>query len=89
MNDHARCPAASESSQSTGADFSHTGPEGRVTLSRMTESSVVKSVRLPRELVERLDMQAKAEHRTVNNLITKILAEALNRPAPEDKATTA
>jgi len=60
-----------------------------VTLSHMPESSVVKSVRLPRELVERLDRQAKAEHRTVNNLITKILTEALNIPAPEDKETTA
>jgi predicted DNA-binding protein len=55
----------------------------------MPESSVVKSVRLPRELVERLDMQAKAEHRTVNNLITKILMEALNGPAPQDKDMTA
>ncbi|HEY5247574.1 MAG TPA: Arc family DNA-binding protein [Dermatophilaceae bacterium] len=55
----------------------------------MPESSVVKSVRLPRELVKRLDMQAKAEHRTVNNLITKILTEALNGPAPEDKEMTA
>ncbi len=61
----------------------------RVTLSYMPESSVVKSVRLPRELVERLDMQAKAEHRTVNNLITKILMEALNGPAPQDKDMTA
>ncbi len=47
----------------------------------MRESSVVKSVRLPRGLIERLDMQAKAEHRTVNNLISKILTEALNGPA--------
>ncbi len=30
-------------------------------------------------------MQANAEHRTVNNLITKILTEALDGPAPEDK----
>ena len=60
-----------------------------MTLSHMPELSVVKSVRLPRELVERLDLQAKAEHRTVNNLITKILTEALNSPAPEDKEITA
>ena len=58
-------------------------------MSYMAESSVVKSVRLPRELVDRLDRQAKAEHRTVNNLITKILTEALNTPASEDKDLTA
>jgi len=34
-------------------------------------------------------MQAKAEHRTVNNLITKILTEALSGPTPEDKDLTA
>ena len=50
----------------------------RVTLSHMPEASVVKSVRLPRALVERLTAQAKTEHRTVNNLITKILTESLD-----------
>jgi Arc-like DNA binding domain len=49
-----------------------------VTLSHVPEASVVKSVRLPRALVERLTAQAKTEHRTVNNLITKILTESLD-----------
>jgi hypothetical protein len=53
-----------------------------VTLSHMPESSVVKSVRLPRDLVDRLEIQAKAEHRTVNNLIAMILTEGIQqRPA--------
>ncbi len=47
----------------------------------MPEASVVKSVRLPRALVERLTAQATTEHRTVNNLITKILTESLDNLA--------
>jgi len=49
-----------------------------VTMSHVPEASVVKSVRLPRALVDRLTVQAEAEHRTVNNLITKLLSEALD-----------
>jgi len=54
-----------------------------VTLSYMPEASVVKSVRLPRALVERLTAQAKTEHRTVNNLITNNLTETAIPVDPE------
>jgi hypothetical protein len=47
-------------------------------MSHVPEASVVKSVRLPHALMDRLTDQAKAEHRTVNNLITKILTESLD-----------
>jgi len=69
-----------------------------VTLSHMPESSsVVKSVRLPRGLLDRLGIQAKAEHRTVNNLIAMLLTEGLEQrpvtgrsvPADERPATDA
>lgn len=51
----------------------------------MSDPSVVKSVRLPRDLLERLTAQAWAEHRTVNNLITKILAESFENPGSDDQ----
>lgn len=41
--------------------------------------SVVKSVRLSRGLLDRLGTQAKAEHRTVNNLIAAILTDGLDQ----------
>ena len=50
----------------------------------MSESSVVKSVRLPRGLTDRLTERARLEHRTVNNLITKILTEAMEPPGSSD-----
>lgn len=50
-----------------------------MTLSHMSDSepSVVRSVRLPRGLLDRLSDRAGLEHRTVNNLIIKILSESL------------
>lgn len=49
-------------------------------MSHVTESSsVVKSVRLPRGLLDRLGTQAQAEHRTVNNLIAMLLTEGLDQ----------
>ncbi len=52
----------------------------RVTLSHMPASStVVKSVRLSRGLLDQLGIQAATEHRTVNNLIAMLLAEGLEQ----------
>ena len=62
-----------------------------VTLSHVSESSVVKSVRLPRDLLDQLVVQAKVEHRTVNNLITAMLTDGMvhrslaNRQARPDE----
>lgn len=61
-----------------GLRYSRGFAEACVTLSHVPEASVVKSVRMPGALVDRLTAQARAEHRTVNNLITKILTEALD-----------
>lgn len=61
-----------------------------VTLSYVPEPTVVKSVRLPRSLLDDLATRAELERRTFNNLVIKILAEALDgsnpaSPAPHDK----
>ena len=61
-----------------------------MTLSYMPEPTVVKSVRLPRSLRDGLATRAECERRTFNNLVIKILAEALDdsdpaSPAPQDK----
>lgn len=67
----------------------------RVTLSYMSEPSVVKSVRMPRDLLDGLVARAELERRTFNNLVIKILAEALDErplsgrqpPADDHEAT--
>ena len=59
----------------------------------MSEPSVVKSVRMPRDLVDGLQARADRERRTFNNLAVKLLAEALESSAPthpaDDKDSTA
>lgn len=57
-------------------------------MSHMAKATVVKSVRLQQELLDRLDARAQLEHRTVNNLIAKLLTEALDEPIPNIKDTT-
>ena len=72
-----------------GRGTASTGPRS-VTLSYMPEPTVVKSVRLPRSLLDGLATRAELECRTFNNLVIKILTEALDdsdpaSPAPQDK----
>lgn len=53
-----------------------------MTLSYVPEPTVVKSVRLPRSLLDGLATRAELERRTFNNLIIKILTEALDGSDP-------
>ena len=47
-----------------------------------SEPTVVRSVRWPRALMSRLTAEADAQHRTVNNLVIKIVTEALDPSTP-------
>lgn len=59
---------------------------GRISSMKPKTKDKVTGVRLPPDLLETLEVMAKAEGRSLSNMIIKVLRDALEPKAPASKA---